>query len=384
MTTKETAGHARASGLNYGLVSAAGTNGCESPKTPFDLIILPLPQINYIGSNYVPIGGTTTLSVDSYDSYLWKNSLSATVGNQQTLVVASPDVYNVAVTKSGAVANAQIIVGDNLGNLNLNYVVESEILVPNITSASQISQLVIGNRQQKTHYFDGLGRPIQSVVTQASPMKNDFVTSNIYDAVGRENKKYLPVITDNTGRNKSNLFDAGGNYTVNTYSNPSDKIADDIKPLAETIFEPSPLNRVIKQGAPGVTWQPVNPGGDIYSMNDNTVKKRYETNQASEVFLFTYASTTGLVTVSTDLSMRFYAANQLFANKTYDEHARDNTTNEVIEYTDKLGRVVCKKVYVKTVNSVKQYASTYYVYDDIGNLVVVLPPEGVNSLISQY
>jgi hypothetical protein len=72
---------------------------------------------------------------------------------------------------------------------------------------------------------------------------------------------------------------------------------------------------------------------------------------------------------------RYYAKDKLFKNITLDEH-----TNESIEFTDKEGKVICKKVQYKKEGSVKLYASTYYVYDEFGNLVVVLPPEAIASL----
>ena len=37
----------------------------------------------------------------------------------------------------------------------------------------------------------------------------------------------------------------------------------------------------------------------------------------------------------------------------------------VIEYKDKLGHTICKKVQYGTNAGVKQYASTYCVYDDL-------------------
>jgi hypothetical protein len=95
------------------------------------------------------------------------------------------------------------------------------------------------------------------------------------------------------------------------------------------------------------------------------------------VLLFNYDPLTESILISEADSERYYARNMLYANKTYDEHK-----NEVIEYVDKEGRTVCKKVQYDKVNGVIQHASTYYLYDEFGNLVVVLPPEAVKEILS--
>src|SRR4026207_1232058 len=74
-----------------------------------------------------------------------------------------------------------------------NYVSNNGIKKPGITSQAQVDALTSAkDRMQQVGYFDGLGRPIQSVVIQGSNATNDLVTPVEYDNYGREVKKYLP------------------------------------------------------------------------------------------------------------------------------------------------------------------------------------------------
>src|SRR5690606_15797661 len=61
---------------------------------------------------------------------------------------------------------------------------------------------------------------------------------------------------------------------------------------------------------------------------------------------------------------------------------KDEEGNEVREYTNKIGQVILKKVQAVDTSTIdislsnrNHWAQTYYVYDDLGNLRYVLPPE---------
>lgn len=262
---------------------------------------------------------------------------------------------------------------------NYNYIKETSVTASGKTDVNQLSTLSAWEKSISWNYFDGLGRPMQSVQVQGSPLGNDIVQPIIYDEYGRERFKYLPyVAADKTGWYKINPVGTELSYSDSPqskfYNNElDDKIKNDAKPYAETVFEPSPLNRVVKQGSPGQAWQ---PNYDPASMADNTVKKIYRSNTTQEVLLFYYDAASGLLSLSSNANQRYYSPNELFANSTYDEHS-----NEVIEYTDKEGKVVCKKVQHSTgQNNTRLYASTYYIYDDYGNLALVLPPEAIRNI----
>ena len=47
-------------------------------------------------------------------------------------------------------------------------------------------------------YFDGLGRPIQQVSAQRSPLGRDMVTHVGYDQYGRQVREYMPYPADGT------------------------------------------------------------------------------------------------------------------------------------------------------------------------------------------
>lgn len=282
-----------------------------------------------------------------------------------------------AVNASGAASvNSNVITVTTpvLPN-NYNWIKEHTLLVPDITTDEGVASASVTEKTTQWTYYDGIGRVSQQITVKGSPNQKDLVQPIEYDGYGREAKKYLPYASANDqGYYQENaLTDQAVFYT------DAENVAHDIAPYAKSIFESSPLNRMLKQGAPGNIWQPM---GDDDGMEDHTQKMRYESNGPEEVILFQYNSNTGDINAVDNGVMSYYAEHTLYANKTFDEH-----NNEVVEYVDKDGLVILKKVqYANEVNSagesIKKYAQTYYIYDDWGNLVVVLPPEGVREILT--
>jgi len=206
---------------------------------------------------------------------------------------------------------------------------------------------------QTVQYFDGLGRPLQTVQIKGSPLDKDIVQPVAYDAYGREVQKYLPyTATTADGSYKGGaITDQGSFYTSPPSGSGVTAVAS---PFALSVFEPSPLNRVTEQGAPGAAWQPV-PN----STTGHTVKITYGTNGTNEVLIWNVNSNGNGASFTTT-----YAAGLLYKTVTTDENG-----NNTREYKDKKGNVVCK---VAEVTGDTYY--TYYVYDDFNNLQYVIPP----------
>lgn len=89
-----------------------------------------------------------------------------------------------------------------------------------------------------------------------------------------------------------------------------------------------------------------------------------------------------MVNAGTTASPVNYPTKTIYRNRTKDEDG-----NEVIEYVNTDGRVLLKRVQAVASPSAiddTKYASTYYIYDDFGNLVCVLPPEASKRLVAEY
>ncbi|SHN46177.1 DUF6443 domain-containing protein [Chitinophaga sp. CF418] len=226
-----------------------------------------------------------------------------------------------------------------------------------VTSTSRLVREV----KQTTQYIDGLGRPIQTVSKGTSSGGKDVVVPVIYDSYGRVQYKYLPYVQQsgnlNDGKFKTDPFNAQKVFYQNGVLNPG-VVGENIY-YSQEEFEQSPLNRPLKSYAPGNSWV------------SHPVEMRYQVNTvADSVRLWNIG--TGIPT-----STGSYAAGQLQKNVTVDEQG-----SQVVEYKDKQGQVVLKKVQIAATPGTGHvgWLCTYYVYDDFGSLRFVIPPLAVEAI----
>ena len=211
--------------------------------------------------------------------------------------------------------------------------------------------------QDKVDYFDGLGRPEQSVLRNASPGGGDIVTLQEYDNLGRESSVWSPVsISNNSGQ-----YVAPGTVRSTTVS-----MYGDSRPYSLPVYELSPLNRLLEQYGPGEDWQ----------QHSRSVKTSYLVNVAGNDTLDCVCySVSGSVndTILALARVKSYASSELFVTRVEDEDG-----NASFEFKDKLGQVILTRGVLRKGTS-KTILDTYYVYDDLGNLVAVLPPEAFDA-----
>lgn len=218
-----------------------------------------------------------------------------------------------------------------------SYTVSYTYLEPKTTHSTTYKA---GETAPEVNYFDGLGRPEETVAIKASQVGSDMVSYQTYDNYDRPSLQYLPYAkgTSNNGAYVTQSTFTSGQSTFLTGIYES---TDGTKGYAGTVYELSPLNRVTKQGAPGNAWQ----------TTQNPVEFAYKTNTSSVASWIYNGSSYSSIS---------YSSGSLFLKETTDED------NKVIkEYTDKAGRVVQKEV-----NGLK----TRYCYDYKGLLRCVLQP----------
>ncbi|UIR57994.1 RHS repeat-associated core domain-containing protein [Sphingobacterium sp. SRCM116780] len=237
-----------------------------------------------------------------------------------------------------------------------------------VTLAKLNNTRTIKQENRTVQYFDGLGRPLQTVQLMASPGYKDIVQHIEYDGFGRESSKYLPYAeqTSNNGSYKTTAKTNQANFYKSTGWDTHVKKTD--QPFSVTVFENSPLNRVQQQGAPGLAWQPAANRETITttSTTGHTAVTEYSTNVASDVKLWTVTA------AGTGATSAFYAAGKLYKTIIKDENWIKATGKQgtVEEYKDFEGRVVLKRVWETDTKKLE----THYVYDDFGDLRYVIPP----------
>ncbi|MDO5655049.1 MAG: DUF6443 domain-containing protein [Flavobacteriaceae bacterium] len=235
-------------------------------------------------------------------------------------------------------------------SLTENYIKTTEYLTEN----ANLNQAKI-----TVQYFDGLGRPSQVVAHKQAPGQKDIITHIEYDDYGRQVKEFLPF---RANRASLNYEGNAGQGTMNYYqTHYNTQIA-----FSEKELETSPLNRVLKQAAPGNDWA-LNAG--------NEIEFDYQTNMQNEVIIFrAHITSVNFNIYRTSLQKgyngkQYYTAGQLNKTITKDENHQNGNNNTIEEFKNKQGQVILKRTYENN-----EPHDTYYVYDDFGNLNFVLPP----------
>ncbi len=261
-----------------------------------------------------------------------------------------------------------------------NYVLQTQYQVP-VTTDLPNTAINNDKKIENIVYYDGLGRPKQSVAIRAGGNREDLVIPILYDPLGRQPKEFLPLpLIENNGVFNSNTTVGGEpGVTKNLEDYYQTKFSNDLpqgfipgvilNPYSEKRFENSPLNRVMEQAAPGEDWRLL-PTLDV----DHTIKFDYQTNAAEDyVIRFTVSFTNDDPSQpNLEDQQGYYPPNHLYKTVTKDENWEPRQTNvknhTTEEFRDKLGRVVLKRTFDNG------WLDTYYVYDDFGNLTYVIPP----------
>ena len=197
-----------------------------------------------------------------------------------------------------------------------------------------------GKYLDKVEYFDGLGRPFQTVLKKVTASNSNLVTLQEYDVAGRAVNSWLPIVS-------SAEYVAPAAFKSSAPSN----YGNDSRPYGQPVYEASPLNRTVKEYGPGAAWH----GG-------HSVNTDYLANSTANAQLncINYGvSSAGALT-----SNGSYASGQLSVVKTTDEDLNVSYT-----FTDKMGHVVLSRQMKGS-----ETHDTYYVYDDKSNLCFVLQP----------
>jgi len=251
-------------------------------------------------------------------------------------------------------------------NKNYNYIITHDVKQAGITNPSDSTNL---NTHVNTtiEYVDGWGRPVGTVAVKASPGLNSVLQHRNYDDMGREPRKYLPYTkVGELGYVRPISYDQAYFY------NAGPNVAHTDYPFSDTRFEETAMDRVLEQGAPGDHWQ---LSTSISPNKGHTINWNYDPVRKEALYKVAINNTTGARTLTRLNNTEVYSMDALTRVLMRDENnsSSGGLAGSVLECKNRDGNVVLKRSYNQN-GAALDTLSTYYVYDDFGNLSFVLPP----------
>ncbi len=244
---------------------------------------------------------------------------------------------------------------------SMNY---TRVLVARTAEADE-SQVTIGSPSQDvavvTAHTDGLGRQIQSVARGSSFSGKDQISIANYDALGRSTRQYMSYTAGTSdGSFQGDPFGDQSDF----YNSPSTGIAATMRPYSELLYDNSPLNRIVETAMPGDAW---NPGSSWSDPERKTTSYNQRSNHSKR---------------DGDIERYFLDGVMLDSYGTYANHTLRvsetlNPMKHVVQtFVNRRGQTILRRV--KGENDL--WADTYYVYDDLDQLVLILTPEAVRII----
>jgi RHS repeat-associated protein len=235
--------------------------------------------------------------------------------------------------------------------------------------------------EQTTTYLDGMGRELQTVVKQASPVGNDMITAAVYDANGRESLSYLPFVSNvatagditNNGDFKNDPFQQqAAFYNAYLAGQPGETNVGTSGlnwAYVQKNFEASPIERVTAAYAAGSSWV----GAQAHPMQSRSLANTATDN----VQKWNIAAAQGSLPVTGGA----YTAGMLYKTVVTDEQGHQS-----IQFKNTDGQLILKKIQLTGTadngagTAHTGWLCTYYVYDDAKQLRFVIPPSAVKSI----
>ena len=207
---------------------------------------------------------------------------------------------------------------------------------------------------QTIQYFDGLARPIQTVQKCYTPSGEDLVQPTEYNDIGKDENRFLPFkAKQSTGNYVQDYRNELNYFYLNLYNDPNGK-----SPIH---YERSPLFRILEEGFPGQAWQ----------LNNHSVKYEHLSNEnANEILKVKLWKING----DQCCLEGNYRNGELYCTKRISE---DNALE--LTFTDKLGKLILKRSVLDSIP-----IDTYYVYDDMGLLRIIISPEGSRTITESF
>ena len=196
-------------------------------------------------------------------------------------------------------------------------------------------------------YYDGLGRPSLTASNAANPQKKFAYALTEYDSFGRENKVWSPVIGATSP-------DGG---MAEDFASKSNSLYNDAYGYAKTEYDA--LGRVVKMTRPGKDWH----------TKGKSVKTSYGFNGTKDVKKYDLTGNYAALTYG------YYVKGDLRSTTTEDEDGQ-----KVVVYKDCRDLTVLERRY-----NGSETIETYYVYNNLGQLVWVLQPKyQKNANVDKY